>query len=117
MSESILTSVKKVLGITEDYTHFDEDVKMAINSSFSILTQIGVGPRSGFSITDDTAMWDDFIAPGPMQELVKSYVSDKSKLLFDPPSSASTLEALKSLVSEMEWRLNSFADYPDEGGN
>ena len=114
MSESILTSVKKSLGITEEYVHFDADVVMAINSSFSILTQIGVGPRSGFSISDSTAMWDDFVDPGPMQDLVKSYVSAKTRLIFDPPSGASTLDALKTLVAETEWRLNAFADYPDE---
>ena len=118
MSDSILTSVKQFLGITEEYTHFDSDVIMGINTSFSILTQLGVGPRSGFAITDSSSVWGDYPVTGPLLELVESYVARKTKLLFDPPTSSSTLEALQAVVSELEWRMNSFADFPEdtEGG-
>ena len=80
--ESILTSIKKMLGITEDYTHFDADIIMHINSVFSILTQLGIGPEDGFVIQDDKAVWTDFIKDNSKMEAVKSYMYLKVKLLF-----------------------------------
>ena len=106
MEQSILTSIKKMLGITEDYNHFDADIIMHINSVFMILTQLGVGPDDGFSIKDDTAIWADFILEENRVEAVKSYVYQKVKLLFDPPSSSAVMEAMNRMISEFEWRLN-----------
>ena len=106
MSDSILTSVKKLLGITEEYTHFDPDIIMHINSVFMILSQLGVGPANGFSISDATAVWSDFLPDGANLQAVKSYVYQKVKLLFDPPQSSAVLDAIKQSVSEFEWRLN-----------
>lgn len=104
--ESILTSIKKMLGITEDYEHFDSDLIMHINSVFSILTQLGVGPSEGFSIKDKTDVWSDFIPDDPKLESVKSYVYMKVKLLFDPPLSSTVMESMNRMISEFEWRLN-----------
>ena len=103
--ESILTSVKKMLGITEEYTHFDPDLIMHINTVFSILTQLGVGPSEGFSITDSTAVWTDFTQDANL-ESVKSYVGLKVRLLFDPPTVSTVAEAINRAVEELEWRLN-----------
>lgn len=108
--DSILTSVKKMLGITEDYEHFDADLIMHINSVFMILTQLGVGPSEGFSIEDDSAIWDDFISTGSNLEAVKSYVYLKVKLLFDPPLSSAVMESMNRMISELEWRLNVSVD-------
>lgn len=108
--ESILTSIKKLLGITEEYDHFDADIVMYINTALAILTQLGVGPESGFSIRDKTAVWTDFIPNDPRLESVKSYIYLKVKLLFDPPLSASAIESIKNLISELEWRLNVTVD-------
>lgn len=105
--DSILTSVKKMLGIEPDYTHFDPDIIIAINSVFTILTQIGVGPDDGFSITDDSATWSDFFgADGKKIELVKSYIYLKTKLIFDPPTTGVLHEAMERQIQEFEWRLN-----------
>lgn len=104
--ESILTSIKKMLGITEDYTHFDADIIMHINSVFSILTQLGVGPDDGFVIKDDKAVWTDFIKDNSKMEAVKSYMYLKVKLLFDPPLSSAVIESTNRMISEYEWRLN-----------
>lgn len=112
--ESILTSIKKLLGIGEDYTHFDTDLIMHINSVLSILTQLGVGPSSGFSITDKYAVWKDFIGDATKLEMVKSYVHLKVKLLFDPPQSSSVMEAMNRMISEFEWRLNVAVDPGEE---
>lgn len=104
--ESILTSIKKLLGITEDYEHFDADIIMHINSVFMILNQLGVGPKEGFSISDETATWNDYLPDGSNLEAVKSYIHLKVKLLFDPPLSSTVMECMKQMINEMEWRLN-----------
>lgn len=103
--ESILTSIKKLLGIEEDYVHFDADIIMHINSVLSILTQLGVGPSEGYSIKDANATWDEFITNPAKLELVKSYVYLKVRLMFDPPSSSSAIESMKQLISELEFRI------------
>lgn len=108
--DSILTSIKKLLGITEEYTHFDVDLIMHINSVFMILSQLGVGPSEGFVIEDDTATWDDFIDEPTQLQAVKSYVYMKVKLLFDPPLSSAVMEAMNRTISEFEWRLNVAVD-------
>lgn len=104
--ESILTSVKKLLGITEEYEHFDADIIMHINSVFMTLTQLGVGPSEGFFISDSAASWEDFIPDNRTDlEAVKSYMFMKVKLLFDPPTSSAVMESMNRMASEFEWRL------------
>ena len=108
--ESILTSIKKLLGISKDYTHFDQDLIMHINSVLMVLTQLGVGPADGMWIEDDTAYWEDFLEGETNLELVKSYVYLKVKLLFDPPLSSAVIESTNRMISEFEWRLCSAAE-------
>lgn len=104
--DSILTSIKKLLGIAEDYEHFDQDLIIHINSVLSILTQLGVGPSEGFSIEDENATWNDFIPEDKRLSSIRSYVYMKVKLLFDPPLSSSVMESMNRMISEFEWRLN-----------
>ena len=108
--ESILTSIKKLLGIEEEYTQFDADIIMHINTVFLNLTQLGVGPDEGFFIEDDVAIWEDFIGDSSQLQAVKTYVYLKVKLLFDPPLSSSVIESMNRMVSELEWRLNVAVD-------
>ena len=108
--ESILTSIKKLLGIAEDYTHFDNDIIMHINSVFLILTQLGVGPPEGFVIHDATALWTDFVADGKNLELIKSYTYLKVKTMFDPPLSSAVLDSTNQLIKEYEWRIQVASD-------
>ena len=110
--ESILTSIKKMLGIDEEYTHFDADVIMHINSVLMILTQLGVGPEEGFMIEDDTSTWVDFIPEANAAQLhaVKSYIYMKVKLIFDPPLSSAVIESMNRQIAEFEWRLNVAVD-------
>lgn len=109
--ESILTSIKKMLGISEDYEHFDSDIIMHINSVLMILTQLGVGPAEGFSIQDKTATWTDFLSEDLSSlEGVRSYVYMKVRLMFDPPTSSAAIESMTRMVSEFEWRLNVAGD-------
>lgn len=103
--ESILTSIKKLLGIAEEYEHFDPDLIMHINSVFSILTQLGVGPSEGFSIEDKNAVWSDFILEKSKIECVKSYIHHKVKLLFDPPLGSAVIDSMERTIKELEWRL------------
>jgi hypothetical protein len=110
--DSILTSIKKLLGITEEYVNFDPDITMHINTVFLSLKQLGVGPSEGFRIEDKTAKWEDFIKVEDDPEkvallsAVKSYIHLKVKLLFDPPLSSAVMEAVKQSINELEWRLN-----------
>lgn len=108
--ESILTSIKKMLGITEEYEHFDSDLIMHINSVFMILNQLGVGPADGFAIKGKEEAWSEFISEDSRLDLVKSYMHLKVKLLFDPPLSSAVMEAMNRMVSEFEWRLNVAVD-------
>ena len=108
--DSILTAIKKLLGIDEEYTQFDNDIIMHINTVFLNLTQLGVGPEEGFLIEDDAATWDDFIGDSNQLQAVKTYVYLKVKLLFDPPLSSSVIESINRIISELEWRLNVAAD-------
>lgn len=110
METSILTSIKKMLGVAEDYTEFDEDIITHINSVFLNLTQLGVGPEEGFMIEDDTAVWEDFINNSVQLQAVKTYVYLKVKLLFDPPLSSSVTESINRMIAELEWRLNVAVD-------
>ena len=113
--ESILTSVKKSLGIAEDYTQFDTDIIMHINSVLMILTQLGIGPENGFAIEDKSAIWTDFIPDASDStvtkiEAVKSYVYLRVRLLFDPPLSSAVIESINRQISEFEWRINIAAE-------
>lgn len=119
--DSILTSIKKLLGIAEEYTQFDTDLIIHINSVFMILTQLGVGPEKGFTISDKSKTWSDFISVEDNRfESVKTYVYQKVKLMFDPPTSSIVADAANRIISELEWRLNVSYETPpsvkQEGG-
>lgn len=103
--ESILTSIKKLLGIAEEYEHFDQEIIIHINSVFMILTQLGVGPEEGFTITDEDAEWTDFISDSANIESVKTYMYLKVKMLFDPPSTSVVMDSMNRMANELEWRL------------
>ena len=115
MEESILVSIKKLLGLTEEYTAFDTDVIIHINSVFMILNQLGVGPDEPFRITGDSETRSDFTTAMDV-EAVKSYVYLKVRLIFDPPMSSAVKDAVKSTIDELEWRLNVQVD-PDKEGD
>ena len=103
--DSILNSIKKFLGITEEYTHFDPDIIMHINSAFFILNQLGVGPDEPFKIEDKSDTWDDFVSNQDV-EAIKSYIGLKVRTLFDPPTNSALLSAINEAIKEFEWRLN-----------
>lgn len=112
--ESILTSIKKMLGLAEDYKQFDADIIMHINSVFTTLTQLGVGPSTGFYIEDSIAEWTDFVSDLSKIQAIKSYIYLKVRLLFDPASIGSaTLAAYERQIQEFEWRLNIEAESED----
>jgi|SRR5580765_3044905 hypothetical protein len=106
MEQSILTSTKKILGIAANYTVFDLDIITHINSAFSTLTQLGVGPAEGFMIQGVDEEWEDFIADDLQYNSVKSYVFLKTRQLFDPPQTSYLISAVERQIQELEWRLN-----------
>jgi len=109
---SILTSIKKLLGITESCTDFDTDIIMHINTIFTTLNQLGVGTE-GFQIEDKDAVWSEFIESDKLAA-TKSYVYLRVKLLFDPPLNSTILEAIKESIRELEWRLNIRVESEDD---
>jgi hypothetical protein len=111
--ESILTTIKKLLGIEEDYTHFDTDITIHINSVFTILNQLAIGDEAGFKITDKTDTWVSVLGERNDLEAIKTYIYLKVRLIFDPPQTGYLVEALKNQCTELEWRLNVQA----EGGD
>lgn len=106
MTESILESIKKVLNVPSDYEAFNADLIMHINSVFSTLNQLGVGPRSGFMIEDQSTTWDSFLDGDLRLNNVKSYVALRVRLLFDPPTTGFHVQAVTEQIKELEWRIN-----------
>lgn len=111
MDDSILDSIKKILGMPPDYDAFDTDLVIHINSVFGILAQLGVGPEDGFSISDNTTLWNAYLNNSKNLEMVKSYVALKVRLIFDPPTIGAVMDALKEQIRELEWRLNVQVDH------
>lgn len=106
METSILTSTKKILGIASNYTVFDQDIITHINTAFSTLTQLGIGPPPGFMIEDATPEWADFLGTDLPLNSVKTYVFLKTRMLFDPPQTSYMIAAMNEQIRELEWRLN-----------
>ena len=116
MEESILVTIKKLLGITADYTAFDTDVIVFINSAMMTLQQLGVGPKAGFTVSGSEQRWSDFIPSDMMLEGVKHYIFLCVKMVFDPPANSFVMEAMKQQKEELEWRLREQAEfYPGDG--
>ena len=109
--DSILTTIKKMLGITEEYTQFDVDLIVHINSIISRLTQMGLGDSTGFTISDKTAKWSDWITTKDL-EPVKTYIYLRVKLLFDPPSNGTVAKSYEQIIKELEWCLFITVDPP-----
>ena len=114
MEESILISIKLLLGITEDNEDFDQIILMHINTAFALLRQLGVGPSEGFMIEDKDATWNEFTSDKPKWSSVKTYIYQQVRLAFDPPTMGSVMEAIKSSISELEWRLKVEAEADGE---
>jgi hypothetical protein len=110
MEQSILKSVKKVLGIEASDTSFDLDILIHINSAFATLNQLGIGPDDGFEIEDDDAEWSSFYGTDPRYNAIRTYVWLKVKTVFDPPQTSYAVEAVKEQIREHEWRLNAYRE-------
>lgn len=106
MEDSILKSTKKILGIAPEYEVFDLDILTHINTCFSTLTQLGVGPAEGFMIEDDQALWSEFLEDKLARNSARTYVGLRVRLYFDPPATSFAIAAMERQVQELEWRLN-----------
>jgi len=110
MTDRILESVKKVLGIAPEYLAFDQDIMMHINSVFSVLHQLGVGPDEPFMIEDETATWTEFLGTERGVNSIKSYVYLRVRLLFDPPATSFVLDAMEKQIEELGWRISTYME-------
>lgn len=113
MTASILTETKKLLGITEDYTVYDTDIILHINTALARLTQLGIGPEIGYMISDETATWDAFLGSDANLNPVKSYVFLRVKLLFDPPATSFLGTAMQAEIDRQEYLLNAYREGRD----
>ena len=113
VTSSILNSVKKDLGIDSNYDAFDVDVIHAINTAFSILTQLGAGPSDGFMIHDHKDTWESYLGESKNQELIKTYISAKVKSIFDPPANGTVMDSLQKTIAELEWRIMMIFEHGD----
>lgn len=111
--DSILDSIKRVVGVEQDDTSFDVDILMHINSVFATLNQLGIGPLGGFSIEDSAAVWSDYLLDNPNFNSVKTYMGLRVRMLFDPPATSFVIDAMKNQIQEFEWRLNAAREYRD----
>jgi hypothetical protein len=110
METSILTSIKKMLGIAEEYIHFDSDIITHINTVIFRLKTLGVGPETDLIIEDKTAVWDDLLDGRTDLEAVKTYIYLSVKLLFDPPQTSFVIDSIKNQIQIMEWIITEQAD-------
>lgn len=110
MQDSILMTIRKLVCGDPYADHFDTDLLVHINACFSILNQLGVGPESGFVVTDETQSWSSYVADNRILNMVKTYVTLKVKKIFDPPLTSSVLEAMDKEINQLEWRLNVAVD-------
>lgn len=110
--ESILISIKKLLGITEECTDFDTGIIMHINTVFMVLRRLGVGPEEGFVIEDEIPTWNEYLPDSTLEKIaaVKTYVYLKVKTVFDPSLSSSVMNSMNNMITELEWRLNEVAE-------
>lgn len=111
MTDSILNTTKKALSVAPGDASFDDVIVMHINSVFSTLNQLGVGPDDGFSISDDTALWSSYLEGDERLNNVKSYMYLRVRLLFDPPATSFTTTAFEKQIEQLEWRINEQREY------
>lgn len=109
-NDSILTSIKKLMGLTEEYDAFDQDILILINSVLFELEQIGVKAKDGFALSDKTAVWSDYSDDDRLLNALKPYIYMKTKLTFDPPTSSWVLDSMNRIIDRFEWRINLYAD-------
>lgn len=112
-NETILSSVKHSVGITDEYTHFDDIITIHINTVLATIYQLGAGPASGFAVTTGDETWADFFGDSPKLNLIKSYVCLSVRMLFDPPTVGTLTDAINRQIDELEWRINVAVD-PEE---
>lgn len=111
--ESILTTIKQMLGPSAEHTYYDPEIITHINTVLFDLTQLGVGPAEGFFIEDDTSVWNDFLPEPGKLEAVKTYIYQRVKLIFDPPTNASVIASMERQIEKFEWRINIGAESID----
>ncbi len=114
MNESILNSIKQLLGVDPSYDVYDGDIMIHINTAFARLHSLGVGPKKAFFIEDESASWNDFMPEDTLFHNVKTFIHLKVKIVFDPPLSSAVLEVMKEQIKELEFLLNVAAETPEE---
>jgi hypothetical protein len=103
--ESILITIRSMLDVDQDYDGFDTSIIAGINTAIFSLSQLGIGPDGGYSITGETETWSDLFDGVSNLDAVKSYIWLKTKMEFDPPTTSFLLESINRQLTQLEWRL------------
>lgn len=115
VEDSILLSIKKLLGMEpEEFDQYDVDITLHINTVIETLNQIGVDMPDGFSVTDKTVLWSDYLNRAKYSQIkdsIKSYIYMKVRLVFDPPTNTSLINAINESVKELEWRIRQWVEF------
>lgn len=109
MNESILDTIRRMLGIPDDGS-YDDDIIVNINAAFFTLYQLGVGTLEPFVVKSDQDVWSSFTKDSNKLEAVKLYIYIRTRLAFDPPSTSFVIDSLKKTADEIEWRLTAEHD-------
>ena len=115
--ESILLTIKKMLGLEPEYTPFDTDIIVLINSSLMRLHQLGIGPKDGFRIANDKQTWSELVGDREDLNSIQEFIFIKTKLIFDPPATSFVIQAYNDRANELEWCLMVEKEYTDQGGD
>ena len=104
--DSILNTIKKLLGIDADDDSFDVDITIGINAAIFNLSQMGVGPNNSFILTSVDQKWSDYMGTNVVNlESIKKYLYLKTKMVFDPPTNSTVIESINNTLKEIEWRM------------
>lgn len=117
MEESIIISIKKLIGPASDDDSFDEDIYTHVNAAIDVLRQLGVDIGESVYVDDDSTTWTDLIPDMKMLRMIKSYIYMKVHKWFDPPQNGTTMDALNTSIEELEWRINVTVDPKEQLGS
>lgn len=113
-NESILTCIKKLIGVAPSYTHFDDQLIVHINAAFFYVYQLGVNECKDFSIDDNSWEWSDLVEKGTLQNILKEIVFLKVKLEFDTSLPSYVQSSIQDQLNEAETRLTYYLEETNE---
>ena len=115
VEDSILLSIKKLLGMDPiEFTQYDTDLIIHINTIIEFLNQLGVDIPEGFKINDENTLWSDYLNKpeyNDIKDSIKNYIYLRVRLVFDPSTNSSLLNSINDTIKELEWRIRTYIEF------